>query len=336
MGAASIGTSPEVAASQLRAGHPVALPTETVYGLAAPLFNINAVRKVFELKGRPLNNPLIVHVKDQKQLETIAYVPKEALKLIQAFWPGPLTLILYKKANVPDIVTAGQSSIAVRSPNQPLFQKVLSLLNEPLVAPSANRFQEISPTMAEHVVHSLGDQVAYILDGGRCQFGVESTIVSLLDPQNPEVLRPGPISIETIEKVFGKEIKPITEAVVGDLEESEGPKIAPGLFKKHYSPRTPLYLVDNLYTFKPPTSYVSIYKEGAVHVFFKKPTKEADVPNVFLSENGDLQEAAFNLFAKLQDLDTQNWKSIWIEKVPNHGMGQAINDRLMRAARQSF
>ncbi|MDR0647359.1 MAG: threonylcarbamoyl-AMP synthase [Puniceicoccales bacterium] len=328
---AVIGCSPEEAVAQLKQGNPVALPTETVYGLAAPLWDEDAILKVYALKQRPSNNPLIVHVLDECQLKRVAHVNAQAAKLVNVFWPGPLTLILPKKPCVPLIVTAQQSSVAVRAPNAPLFRKVLELLGMPLVAPSANKFQQVSPTCAQHVMHGMGDTLSYILDGGLCPLGIESTILSLLDEQHPTLLRYGPIPKEALEDVLKHSVH-ISPADTSD----HATKLCPGLFKKHYSPHTPLYLVDKLQGFKPPQHLEQQFHQQAAYVFFTRPHRTLTGKEFYLTENEDLTEAAANLFATLQDLDQGHFKSIWIETVPHQGIGCAINDRLNRAAHDRF
>ncbi|MDR2769739.1 MAG: threonylcarbamoyl-AMP synthase [Puniceicoccales bacterium] len=328
---AVIGCSPEEAVAQLKQGNPVALPTETVYGLAAPLWDEDAILKIYTLKQRPLNNPFIVHVLDECQLDQVAYVNAQATKLINVFWPGPLTLILPKKPCVPLVVTAQQSSVAVRAPSSPLFRKVLELLGAPLVAPSANKFQQVSPTCAQHVMHGMGDTLSYILDGGPCPLGVESTILSLLNEQHPTLLRYGPIAKESIEDVLKQSVH------IPLADENDRPtKLCPGLFKKHYSPHIPLYLVDKLQGFKPPQHLEQQFHQRAAHVFFTRPRRILTGKEFYLTENEDLAEAAANLFATLQHLDQCHFKSIWIETVPHKGIGYAINDRLNRAAHDRF
>ncbi|MDR2397102.1 MAG: threonylcarbamoyl-AMP synthase [Puniceicoccales bacterium] len=328
---AAIGCSPEEAVAQLKQGNPVALPTETVYGLVAPLWSEDAILKVYTFKQRPLNNPLIVHVLDECQLDQVAYVNAQATKLVNVFWPGPLTLILPKKLSVPLIVTAQQSSVAVRAPSSPLFRKVLALLGTPLVAPSANKFQQVSPTCAQHVMHGMGDTISYILDGGPCSLGIESTILSLLDEQHPTLLRYGPISKESLENVLEQSIHMPT----ADTSD-HATKLCPGLFKKHYSPHTPLYLVDKLQGFKPPQHLEQQFKQQSAYIFFTRPQRTLTEKEFYLTENEDLTEAAANLFATLQYLDQRHFQSIWIEKVPPKGIGYAINDRLNRAAQDCF
>ena len=315
---AHLGTSPREAVQYLRKSQPVALPTETVYGLAAPLFDEEAIVRIYTLKQRPFNNPLIVHVLGQSQLERIAKVNDSALALVDKFWPGPLTIILPKKACVPLMVTAQQSTVAVRAPRTSLFREVLELVGEPLVAPSANKFQQVSPTCAQHVVRSMGDCIAYILDGGDCQFGVESTILSLVDENKPQLLRYGPITREEIEAVLQKHINTYS---LRELNSTR--KKSPGLYKKHYSPQTPLSLVANILQSRLPTR---------AYIYRQKPARALASNEYFLSESGTLSEMAHNVFRILQEVDQKNYEEILIESAPNMGIGQAINERLERAA----
>ena len=323
---AVIGNSVDEAVFWLRQGEPVALPTETVYGLAAPLDRIGVIRKIYTLKQRPADNPLIVHVLDASQLQEIAQTSSMALRLAKKFWPGPLTFVLPKKDNVPDIVTAGQPTVAVRSPQTTLFREVIQKLGVPLVAPSANKFQHVSPTAAQQVYRDMGDVLYYILDGGPCRFGVESTILSLLDEQHPQLLRYGPIAKETLEMFLGQSIE-----AVGHIHQS-GPHLSPGLYKKHYSPQTPLYLVDNLAHYQPSERLRTVFEKNSVHVFLFPPEHDLKKDEVVLSERGDLREVAARLFAVISELDSMYYASIWIEAAPAKDIGNAINDRLSRAA----
>lgn len=322
-----VGTSVEEAVHWLKCGEPVALPTETVYGLAAPLFSEETIRKIYFVKQRPANNPLIVHVLNFEQLKTVAETTPLVQALTERFWPGPLTLVLKKKACVSNLVTAEQASVAVRCPQAPLFRRAIDLTGEPLVAPSANRFQHVSPTTAMHVLNDLGGSIPYVLDGGACVFGLESTILSLLDEAQPTLLRYGPIATEVLEAFLKHPI--ITPS--GVISEQK-PHLSPGLYKKHYSPQTPLYLVKNLADYVPPSRYKEIFEAHAAHVFLFPPSRPLREGEYVLSPNGDLNEAASRLFACLQTLDTQGWLSIWAEAAPNEGIGRALNDRLTRAA----
>ena len=323
---AIIGNSADEAVFWLRKGEPVALPTETVYGLAAPLDQPDVIRKIYTLKQRPADNPLIVHVLDGSQLQEVAECSELALRLAEKFWPGPLTLVLPKKPCVPDIVTAQQPSVAVRAPQTALFREVIRTLGVPLVAPSANKFQHVSPTTAQQVYRDMGDVLHYILDRGPCRFGVESTILSLLDEHHPQLLRFGPIAKETLEAFLERPIE-----AVGHVQ-PRGAHLSPGLYKKHYSPHTPLYLVDDLSHYQPSKDLSVAFEKNAAHVFLFPPERALQQNEFVLSERGDLQEVATRLFAVISELDVAHYDSIWIEKAPAEGIGNAINDRLSRAA----
>jgi len=316
----------------LRSGDLVALPTETVYGLAANALDPLAVKKIFEVKGRPFIDPLIVHAYDLEQVEKLAFLTDIVYKLADKFWPGPLTLVLPKKTIVPDIVTAGLENVAIRIPRHPIFREFLAASKLPLAAPSANPFGYLSPTEARHVQKTLGSKLKYIVDGGPCPIGFESTILSLINPDNPKILRPGPISAEDLEHIFG--FKP--NYAMTSASNHEGAQMSPGLLKSHYSPRTALRLFDfgNI-----PNLDDRVGKHAIV--FVKRPQKpqefqvieETDTCKIFwLSENGDLNEVGKNLFSLLERLDAQGLDCIFAEVVENKGIGIAINDRLKRAS----
>jgi Sua5/YciO/YrdC/YwlC family protein len=323
---AVIGHSTDEAVFWLRQGEPVALPTETVYGLAAPLDRLDIIHKIYALKQRPADNPLIVHVLDCDQLQEVAQCSPKALHLAEKFWPGPLTLVLPKKPCVPDIVTAGQPTVAVRAPQTALFREVIQKIGVPLVAPSANKFQHVSPTTAHQVYRDMGDVLHYILDGGACRFGVESTILSLLDERHPQLLRYGPIAKETLETFLGQSIETVSHAP------QTGAHLSPGLYKKHYSPQTPLYLVDDLANYQPSGGLRDAFAKNAAHVFLFPPERHLQKGEFVLSEHSDLQEVAMRLFAIISELDAAHYDAIWIEKAPAKDIGNAINDRLSRAA----
>ena len=303
----------------LRSGQAVALPTETVYGLAAHALDKNAVQSLFQIKGRPLIDPLIVHVQDIEASQALGEMNAAALKLAQAFWPGPLTLIVPKKACVPDLVTAGQPSVALRIPSHPIFRKVLACCQLPLAAPSANPFGYVSPTRATHVRASLGHKAPYILEGGPCEHGLESTIILLTDPQNPCVLRPGPIGNQAIEAVLGQKIE-LKSMTASD----NAAQLAPGLLSQHYSPRTPLKLFP-FATKLPPTP-------GSARVFWQRPKENTSENTFWLSEDGNSQEAARNVYHLLQTLDQLHLNEIYWEIAPEGPLEAAINNRLIRAA----
>jgi L-threonylcarbamoyladenylate synthase len=306
------------AAEIIRRGGIVAFPTETVYGLGADAFNPLAVARIFEVKRRPHFDPLIVHVANLADVKNLVKeIPPDTQKLIGHFWPGPLTVVLLKEEDIPDIVTAGLPTVAIRMPNHPM---ALSLIREskcPIAAPSANPFGYLSPTTAEHVREQLDDQVDLILDGGPCPVGVESTILSFLE-EKPRLLRPGGVSLEEIESIIGKvEISPLEE---------DKPS-APGMLARHYAPRTPIVLDWNEKKLDP-------YKDRKIGLLsFKEPRNSLRSAHVeVLSKEGDLREAAANLFAAIRRLDRLNLDFILAEAIPEKGLGRAIMDRLRRAS----
>jgi L-threonylcarbamoyladenylate synthase len=315
------------AAELLRAGELVALPTETVYGLAADALNENAVRRVFAVKGRPLIDPLIVHVLSPEAAGAIAETPPALGKLAARFWPGPLTVVLRKKAVVPDLVTAGGGTVAVRVPAHRLTRRVLELSGCFLAAPSANPFGYVSPTRAEHVRESFGEKVPWILDGGECEHGLESAVVWLADgAERARLLRPGPVPREELEEALGCRL-----AVGGVAAGKAGAQPAPGMLPRHYSPRTPLVLRE---AGEPP-----VLREGAGRqavVWLRRPREPlaapAGVEEFWLSENGDLREAGRNVFALSRRLDSGDFAATHWELTAGAGVGAAINDRLRRAA----
>jgi len=308
------GTDPAKAAEWLLSGNCVAIPTETVYGLAANALDPAAVVRIFEIKNRPAFDPLIVHVTGLEQAERYAEVFPPPLRLLaEKFWPGPLTILVPKSDLIPDLVTSGLPRVALRAPAHPLTQALLQALPFPLAAPSANPFGYISPTTAQHVFDQLQGKIPYILDGGPCRVGVESTIVGYENGQTT-VYRLGGLALETIEAVAGP--------VQFQLNQSGNPA-APGMLKAHYAPRKPL-LVGRRWT-------VDDGRIGVLTLQWRADLPEHTV-QIALSESGDLAEAAQNLFAALRALDQADIDLILAEMVPEEGLGRAINDRLRRAA----
>jgi L-threonylcarbamoyladenylate synthase len=309
-------------ARRLSAGELVAVPTETVYGLAANALDAGACEKIFRAKGRPTHDPLIVHIHALAQLDALAETNYAARRLAKKFWPGPLTLVLPKKSAVPAIVTAGLPSVAIRMPRHPLMRRLLRRCELPLAAPSANPFGYVSPTTAGHVHAGLGRKIRFILDGGPTTIGLESTIVDVRDPQRPRLLRPGAISREQIEAALGKKL-----FSAGKRARPSAPLPAPGLLARHYSPRTPLVLHKKI----PPGLAA---KSGATEawLFFAQPRGLVG-PNIFwLDARGDARRAARKLFGLLRTLDGHGFKKIHAELAPGRGLAEAINDRLRRAA----
>ncbi len=314
---ARISDNIDIAADLLFRSDLVGIPTETVYGLAGNAYDPRAVARIFQVKDRPSFDPLIVHTPAIDQLtDFVSEVHPKARKLATHFWPGPLTLILRKKPVIPDLVTSGLETVAVRVPNHPLTLELLKRLPFPLAAPSANPFGYISPTTASHVNEQLGDKIRYILDGGPCRVGIESTIISV---ENDEftVLRLGGCKIEEIEKLVGK--------VKIKLHTTSNP-VSPGMLESHYAPMTPLVIGD----------IETLMKTHEDKIFgllsFNNAYKGVPPDRQFvLSEKADLEEAATRLFIGLRQLDVLNLQLIIAEYVPEEGLGRAINDRLTRA-----
>lgn len=311
-----IGKDLEKAIHLLREGEIVAIPTETVYGLAANAFNPSAVIKIFQAKNRPQFDPLIVHFPSIETVrKSVAEFPSAAMALAEAFWPGPLTLLLKKQPVIPDLVTAGLSTVAVRCPDHPLTQALLQKLDFPLAAPSANPFGYVSPTRPEHVQAQLGDSVSYILDGGPCSVGVESTIVGW-DQGKLTVYRTGGTTIEAIEKVAGEKAA---------LQSTPSEIMAPGQMKSHYATRRRL-IIGNI-----AEMIRTLPKEETAAVLSFSRNYQTRHQYI-LSPAGDLAEAARNLFTALRTLDALPVTVILAEEVPHEGLGRAINDRLRRAS----
>ncbi len=303
----------------------VAVPTETVYGLAADALDPRACRAIFRAKQRPLTDPLIVHVPSVVAAAKLAFLNPAARRLMRAFWPGPLTIVLRKRPIVPAVATAGGPTVAVRSPAHPVMRRLLRLSRLPLAAPSANPFGFISPTTAEHVEAGLGQRIAHILDGGPCEVGVESTIVDLSDPAAPQVLRVGGITAEQIAAVLRCPVPVRNQAVV-----AAGPLRAPGLLTRHYSPRTPLHLHARI-------SKAMLQRAGADEGFILFAHPAGQLPKTkarveILSRRARPKEAARQLFAKLHALDRAQLRQLHAELAPETGAGIAVNDRLRRAA----
>lgn len=317
---AGTGTDIAKAAQLLREGRLVAIPTETVYGLAANALNPEAVLKVFEAKGRPHFDPLIMHLPHAEAVLThVQDIPPQAELLMEAFWPGPLTLVLPKRSHVPDLVTSGLDTVAVRVPSHSLTHELLRSVDFPLAAPSANLFGHVSPTTAQHVEAQLADRLAYILDGGPTDIGLESTIVGFEDG-SPVIYRLGGLSVEEVERVIG----PVQLV----LNQSSDPK-APGMLKSHYAPRIPLHLGN-------PAMLLPLLEGQRIGFLgFNLPLRGmAAERERILSPKGNLNEAAHHLFAHLRELEALELDAIVAEEVPNVGLGKAMNDRLRRASVQ--
>jgi L-threonylcarbamoyladenylate synthase len=303
------------AVNLLKQNEVVAIPTETVYGLAGNAFSEMAVSKIFEAKNRPSFDPLIVHIASFEMLDKVAAkVPNQYLKVMEKCWPGPLTLLFEKSSKIPDLVTSGSDKVAVRWPQHPVMQTILESLDFPLAAPSANPFGYISPTSAQHVLNQLEGKIPCIVDGGESQVGVESTILDYTQT-GWVVLRLGGISVEQIEEVVGEKVS---------VNVSSSRPQAPGMLDQHYAPKTKLSFGD---------IEMAKTKYAEKNWIAMTLTPQGIYPhNAFLSATGNLQEAAANLFKVMRRLDDENWDIILAEKMPEMGLGRAINDRLFRAS----
>lgn len=298
----------------------VGMPTETVYGLAGNAFSEQAVRRIFEVKQRPAYNPLIVHINGVADLNVVASdIPEEAVILARHFWPGPLTVVLKKKSCIPDLVTAGKATVAVRAPDHPVAQELLRRTSYPLAAPSANPFGTISPTSAAHVERYFGDTIPCVLDGGSCRRGIESTIVGFRDDGRPVILRLGSITPGEIEEVAGH---------VTIRNKAMAAPDAPGMLSRHYSPKTELIISSN------PEMTLEMYagRKVGLLTFSERVPDRPGLIQVVLSDKGDMNEAAAALYAALHDLDQLSADIIVTSLLPETGLGMAINDKLRRAA----
>lgn len=309
----------------LQNGDVAALPTETVYGLAGSIFNESAIRKIFTVKGRPLIDPLIVHILNEKWLERCADFSKNrksferAKKISKTFWPGPITIIVKKNKLVSDLITAGSENVAIRCPRHEIFREILIKTDFPIAAPSANPFGYVSPTKASHVFGTLGDKVKFIVDGGECTVGLESTIVDITK-DTPKILRPGGITLEEITECLGEKVTEYTPvSKTGNID-------CPGQLAQHYSPKTQLTLLDAS------SDILSLVDKNSAIILLKRP-KTITNENVFwLSEDGDLATVARSTFDMLQKIDNMHFSEVFCQIPPKTGIGEAIVDRLTRAA----
>jgi len=302
----------DAAAKILRQGGIVAIPTETVYGLAGNAFDEKAVAKIFAIKERPFFDPLIAHIAEIEDLENLAIeIPKNAKLLAEKFWPGPLTLVLPKKEKVPNLTTGGLSTVAVRMPKKQIARDIIKLAGFPLAAPSANKFQHLSPTSAEHVLEQLSGKIDGIVNGGVCEIGVESTVVGF-ENDIPVIYRPGAVTKEMIGEFLGKILSPKSDSI-----------LSPGMLEKHYSPNTLLCL--ELPSEVPPNC--------GLLAFGKLPENAAHFAKILnLSAKENLTESAANLYGMLHELDSCKLNKIYAILLPPVGIGVAINDRLTKAA----
>ena len=313
-----IGDSILEATRLLKNGELVAIPTETVYGLAANGLNSKACTEIFEVKNRPFFDPLILHIGNLNQLnDLVKEIPHEYESLIKKFWPGPLTLVFNKSDIVPDIVCSGGNTVAIRMPSHPLTLELLQSINFPLAAPSANPFKYVSPTNPMHVMDQLNGKIPYILDGGNCEVGLESTIINS-DNGALTVLRVGGISVESLRE-FNSNVKI-------SIKPQDNP-IAPGQLEHHYSPNCKLKIIETIFELS--ESFDAILTV----IPFERPVNKNLLQEVIvLSKSGDLTEAAQNLFKELRNVDSLGYSNVAILLGPEVGLGRAINDRLTRAA----
>ena len=315
---AELGQNLDTAARFLAEENVVAIPTETVYGLAGRIDSEKAIRKIFEVKNRPFTDPLIVHVADVPSVETlVTHFPPLARKLMEAFSPGPLTVLLPRSNLVSNLVTNGSPLVALRIPNHPLTLELLKLVGKPLAAPSANPFGGISPTTAQHVQEGLGLKIPYILDGGSCEVGVESTIIQMMGDDQIKVLRQGGIPEEEL-------------ALFAELVREENPEkpVVPGSMLSHYAPAKPLFLATDSRTesLSPDTTGVLAFDSHLEAI--------PKANQILLSPSGNLKEAAQNLFQALHRLDSLPVESIVAVRLPEIGLGKAVNDRIFRASQK--
>lgn len=315
-----ISSDIELAVDLLKMENIIGFPTETVYGLAGNIYSKKAIDTIYNIKQRPSFNPLIVHIKNIEDLNKVAIeIPEPAKILAKVFWPGPLTLLLKKHVSVPDQITAGKPTVAVRIPNHPVALSLLNKLDFPLAAPSANPFSTISPTSAEHVENYFGNELPMVLNGGVCKSGIESTIVGFHEDKII-IYRLGAISKEEIENIVGP---------VSLLNKNDNAPEAPGMLSRHYAPKSTLFLTTNV------LEKIKEFPNKKIGLLvFQQTDKNQDVAcQIALSPSGNLHEAASNLYASLHELDQMPIDIIIAERFPDNDLGRTINDRLERAAK---
>ena len=317
----------EQAAEIIRNGGLVAMPTETVYGLAADATNGKAVAKIFQAKGRPMDNPLIVHISELSQVrELVREFPEKAQKLAQAFWPGPLTIILPKSDKIPDEVSAGLDTVAVRFPSHPIARKLISL-SSPLAAPSANLSGSPSPTTLRHVQKDMDGRIDAILDGGECSVGVESTVITLAT-EKPRLLRPGGITLEQLRAVIGEVV--LDDAVLHPLK-SGAQASSPGMKYKHYSPKADVILLKG--TEDAFLRFVNQKKDGKTAALcYREETERIQIPYLVLGGKGDYETQANRLFSVLREADEKGYETVYAHCPETEGVGLAVYNRIIRAA----
>ena len=312
-----IGNDVAHAARLLEQGKLVAIPTETVYGLAGNALDINSIGEIYRVKNRPSFNPLILHVPNLETAQKyVTHFPKEALQLVRQFWPGSLSILLPKSNIVPDVITAGSSHVVLRVPNHPITLELLNCINFPIAAPSANISNTVSPTSPNHVNQGIGHEISYILDGGKCKIGIESTIVSIKNGK-VQILREGGVSREDISRQTGLQISLSKQKTVQ----------TPGQLRKHYATQKPLYIVESI------SEYIKENPNQNCSKLYYEENDNHDVANIYyLSKNYDLSEIANQLFSIMRLADKDPTDCIIIEAIKLEGIGRAIDDRLKRAA----
>jgi len=318
----------ETAASLLKEGEVVGLPTETVYGLAADATNREAVARIFEAKGRPADNPLIIHVSDLKMMEEYADdIPRCAYRLADAFWPGPLTMILPKKSNISDIVTGGLDTVAVRMPSHDIMRKVISMVGRPLAAPSANLSGSPSPTTAKHVTDDMNGRIAAVVDGGECSVGVESTVISFEGYDSVRILRPGLVTAEELSRYVDEVI--VDENILSDVVPEVKEVRSPGMKYKHYSPEAHVVLVR--YSLEQFIKYVSAQPDDSLCCLIYDQDAE-NFPFEYMTYGSTPVEQAQQIFSKLREADKRGIKNLYVRSPEKDGVGLAVYNRLIRAA----
>lgn len=319
----------ELAASLLNKGEVVGMPTETVYGLAANAFDENAVEKIFIAKGRPQDNPLIVHINSMEMLKTlVSCVPQVAYKLAEKFWPGPLTMIFHKSDNVPLAVTAGLSTVAIRFPSNKVAVALITAAGMPLAAPSANTSGRPSPTAAYHVYNDLNGKIPAILDGGSCEYGLESTVILLNDDENITLLRPGAVTVEMLETAVPHVT--IDKGVLNEIKANEQ-VLSPGMKHKHYSPTANVVIISS--DFEQFKKFCEQHQDESIGAMvFDGEDKLLDIPTVTYGDEDDELLQAKLLFSSLRAIDDMGVAKIYARMPKKEGLGLAIYNRLIRAA----
>lgn len=315
-----ITTKIELAAQTLNNGGIIGLPTETVYGLGGIAYKEQAVQEIYRVKQRPYYNPLILHISGIEKIDTVAaYIPELAYRLAEEFWPGPMTLVLPKKTEVPGIVTAGHDTVAIRVPAHPVAQQLLEITGAPIAAPSANPFGRTSPTTATHVLEYFDGQIPLILDGGACEVGIESTIIGFENGE-PIIYRQGTVTEEQIGKIAGK---------LGHFVNDDAAPRAPGMLSRHYAPKTPLVVT------KDPAAIAEQYAGKRLGIIsFAGGVVHQAASEIVLSPTGSMKEAAANLYRSLHQMDAADVDVIIAEEFHAHGIGAALNDKLYRASKR--